>query len=37
MVESSVPEHEAWLEVVFTVLKYLTSHGQPFRWDEENT
>ena len=37
MVGSSVPELEAWLEVVFTVIKYLTINGQPFRGDEENT
>ena len=36
MVVERIPEHEAWLETVFTVIKYPVMNGQPLRGDTEN-
>ena len=37
MVVDKLPEHQAWLELVFHVVKYLTMNGLSFRGDKENT
>ena len=37
MFVDKLPEHQAWVEVVFHVVKFLSMNGLPFRGDNENS